>query len=346
MTDLKGKKVFVGLSGGVDSSVTAALLKEAGALVHGVFIQGWYPPYLSCTWREDRADAMRVAAHLGIPFATFDAAEEYKKFVIDYLLSEYKAGRTPNPDIMCNREVKFGAFYRYALTHGADYVATGHYAQNKNGMIARGIDADKDQSYFLWAVPSAQLQHILFPLGAFTKAKVRELAEKYTLPTAAKKDSQGICFLGTVSIDEFLAHEFSIEKGKSFTQDGTYVGEHHGAMLYTLGEKIALEGASSGPWYVVAKDIEKNTVIVAHAAEPQRSPGTIALSSVNYFAHIDTKKKYTAQYRYHGPRIEISVNQDTNSCALLTALREPIAKGQSLVIYDGDVVVGGGIIET
>lgn len=345
MTELKGKKVFVGLSGGVDSSVTAALLQEAGAVVHGVFIQGWYPPYLSCTWREDRADAMRVAAHLGIPFTTFDASTEYKKFVIDYLLNEYKAGRTPNPDILCNREVKFGAFYRYALAHGADYVATGHYAQIKNGLIARGVDAGKDQSYFLWAVPSAQLQHILFPLGAFTKTEVRELAHTYKVPTASKKDSQGICFLGTVSIDEFLAHEFSIEKGKAHTSDGAHIGVHQGAMLYTLGEKIPLEGATSGPWYVIAKDIDKNTVTVAHEVETNEPTDSITLSSANYFTDIDPGKKYLAQYRYHGPRIEVVVQQNTNSCVPVDSLREPLAAGQSLVIYDGDVVVGGGIIE-
>ena len=346
MTDLKGKKVFVGLSGGVDSSVTAALLQNAGAVVHGVFIQGWYPPYLSCTWREDRADAMRVAAHLGISFTTLDASVEYKKYVIDYLLSEYKAGRTPNPDIMCNREVKFGVFYRYAMTNGTDYVATGHYAQSKNGMILRGVDPDKDQSYFLWALGPSQVQNIVFPLGTLTKAKVRKLAHTYSLPTAPKKDSQGICFLGTVSIDEFLSHEFSIERGKAYTADGAIIGEHKGAILYTLGEKLPLEGASAGPWYVVAKDIERNTVTVAHEIETNKRTDTITLSSVNYFSDIVSGKKYVAQYRYHGPRIEVSVKSDTSLITPLRPLLEPIAAGQSLVIYDEDVVVGGGIIET
>lgn len=345
MTTLKGKKVFVGLSGGVDSSVTAALLQQAGADVHGVFIQGWYPPYLACTWKEDRADAMRVAAQLHIPFSTLDASQEYKEFVIDYLLSEYKAGRTPNPDIMCNREVKFGVFYRYALAHGADYVATGHYAQTINNMIARGVDADKDQSYFLWALEPAQLQHVLFPLGSYTKAHVRTLAETFNLKTASKKDSQGICFLGAVSIDEFLAHEFNVEEGRAITPDGAYVGTHKGALLYTLGEKIALEGSLPGPWYVVSKNISDNTVTVAHALEQQVSTTDISLSSVHFFTDIDAAKAYTAQYRYHGPRIQVTIDQRTGSCTPLTPLTEPLAPGQSLVLYDGEIIVGGGIIE-
>lgn len=345
MNNLKCKKVFVGLSGGVDSSVTAALLQQAGATVYGVFIQGWYPPYLSCTWKEDRADAMRVAAHLRIPFLTFDASAEYKQFVIDYLLSEYKAGRTPNPDIMCNREVKFGAFYRYAVAHGADYVATGHYAQIQNGFPARGVDTDKDQSYFLWALKRDQLGKILFPLGTKTKKEVRKLAQHFKLPTASKKDSQGICFLGTVSMDEFLIHEFSIERGKAYDQDGKYLGTHKGALLYTLGEKVPLEEAPGGPWYLLSKDIEQNSITVTPTIQPQEKKESIALSSENYFVDVDPLQHYTAQYRYHGPRIPVTINIHTHSCMPLSPLPEPIAAGQSLVLYENDTVIGGGIIE-
>src|SRR3989344_3929521 len=194
--DVHGKKVFVGLSGGVDSAVAAALLKNAGARVTGVFIKGWYPPGLPCTWASERRDAMRVAARLRIPFATLDASEEYRKSVIDYLLAEYRAGRTPNPDVMCNREVKFGAFYRYAMEQGADSIAMGHY-----------LGGEKDQSYFLWAVSKDILAKTLFPVGEMEKGEVRALAKHFNLPVAEKRDSQGICFLGSVSVKDFLKSE-------------------------------------------------------------------------------------------------------------------------------------------
>ncbi len=345
MTDLKGKTVFVGLSGGVDSSVTAALLQKAGATIYGVFIQGWYPPYLSCTWKEDRADAMRVAAHLRIPFLTLDASREYKQFVIDYLLREYKEGRTPNPDIMCNREVKFGAFYEYAMQHGADYVATGHYAQSIDGQLIRGRDTEKDQSYFLWALKKAQLSSILFPLGGLAKKDVRVLADRFALPTATKKDSQGICFLGSVSMDEFLLHEFNVSKGKAYSPSGEYVGEHDGALLHTIGEKVALESKEAGPWYVVSKDIEKNTLVVSHIVSKPDTTQSFGLSSTNYFREIDTARTYTAQYRYHGPRIEVTLTENGSLCTPVIPLTETLSSGQSLVIYDEDTVVGGGIIE-
>ena len=211
MKDVVGKTVFVGLSGGVDSSVTALLLQKAGAKVQGVFIQGWYPENMPCTWKEDRMDAMRVAAQLQIPFHTLDASREYKKSVIDYLLREYKAGRTPNPDIMCNRDVKFGAFYTFARMHGADFIATGHYARVEDDALLKGVDGDKDQSYFLWAIAKSTLASILFPLGGYTKKEVRDVALKHSLPTAQKKDSQGICFLGNISIEDFLQAEFQPE---------------------------------------------------------------------------------------------------------------------------------------
>src|SRR3989344_2523904 len=175
--NVRGKKIYVGLSGGVDSSVSAALLKQAGAIVTGVFIKGWYPPDMPCTWAEERRDAMRVAARLNIPFRTLDASAEYKKSVIDYLISEYGAGRTPNPDVMCNREVKFGAFYRYAMTSGADAIAMGHYRSG-----------EKDQSYFLWAVPKDILNATIFPVGDLEKSEVRKLAKKFNLPIAEKKE--------------------------------------------------------------------------------------------------------------------------------------------------------------
>lgn len=355
MESLAGKKVFVGLSGGVDSAVSAALLKQAGADVFGVFIKGWYPPGMPCTWAQDRRDAMRVAAHLDIPFHTLDASSEYKQGVIDYLLSEYAAGRTPNPDIMCNREVKFGAFYQFAKEHGADFIATGHYAQvkrmgEKNGEgeahLLRGVDESKDQSYFLWALSKESLLHTLFPVGNMPKVEVRSLAQKFSLPVAEKKDSQGICFLGSISVDEFLRQELGTNEGKAVDEDGKLVGKHHGAVLHTLGERIALLDAESGPWYVVRKDLKQNVLTVRHGdagvATPQAS---LRLREENWFQPALLAGTLEAQYRYHGPRCAGQYDAATKTFTPTEPLQEPVAAGQSLVLYAGDECIGGGIIE-
>lgn len=337
---VRGKKVFVGLSGGVDSAVTAALLKQQGADVYGVFIKGWYPPELSCTWAEDRRDAMRVAAHLAIPFHTLDASAAYKQSVIDYLIQEYGAGRTPNPDIMCNREVKFGAFYRFAKEHGADYLATGHYARVENGTLLRGIDPEKDQSYFLWAISPEALAMTLFPLGGMKKEQVRQKARELRLPNAMKRDSQGICFLGPVSMDDFLRAELPHEVGVAKDEAGRVIGTHDGVLLHTLGERIALADADPGPWYVVAKDISANTLTVSKERRTERAPQELSLHQVNAFS--DLSGDVEAQYRYHGPRIRGTMNGLT--FIPHDPLTEPIAHGQSLVLYTGDTVIGGGII--
>jgi len=341
--DMRGKTVFVGLSGGVDSAVSARLLIEAGARVVGVFIKGWYPPGMPCTWASDRRDAMRVAANLHIPFHTLDASDEYKRGVIDYLLSEYKAGRTPNPDIMCNREVKFGAFYRFAKEKGADYIATGHYAQNIEGRLLRGVDASKDQSYFLWAIPKEALADTIFPLGGFEKAKTRELALQYQLPVAQKKDSQGICFLGSISVEDFLRSEFGSEEGRAVDTSGVEIGTHDGVLLHTIGARISLADAPPGPWYVVAKDVERNILTVATSVIPDTESKTIRLREVNWFSQPIEGEVINAQYRYHGPVIEGIVTSE-HSFTPTVPLTEPVALGQSLVIYRGDEVLGGGII--
>lgn len=342
--NVKGKKIFVGLSGGVDSGVTAAMLKRKGADVVGVFIKGWYPPGMPCTWAEDRRGAMRVAASIGIPFHTLDASEEYKKGVIDYLLSEYKAGRTPNPDVMCNREVKFGAFYRFAKGNGADYIATGHYATVAQGTLSRGVDASKDQSYFLWAVPKEALAMTLFPLGGMEKSKTRMLAKKYALPNAAKRDSQGICFLGSISVDDFLRNEFGSAEGDAVDESGTWVGAHDGALLHTLGERIALMDAPSGPWYVVGKDIASNQLIVSKDRERLARKDAIVLTETNWLKDADSSEPLSAQFRYHGPVITGVLSEDRMSFMPDTQLPEPLAAGQSLVLYRGDTLVGGGIV--
>lgn len=334
------KRVFVGLSGGVDSAVTAALLRDAGALVTGVFIKGWYPPGMPCSWAADRRDAMRVAAHLGIPFTTLDASAEYKAGVIDYLIREYRAGRTPNPDVMCNREVKFGAFHRFAQEHGADAIATGHYARVEDGRLLRGIDESKDQSYFLWAVPKHALAASLMPLGAMHKVNVRKLAARYRLPNAAKKDSQGICFLGSVSVEDFLRAELTPEEGVAVDERGNEVGRHAGAVLYTLGERIALTDAAPGPWYVVSKDLTANTVTVGVSGALPSTRDSFTLTRTNWFQ--EPTGELEAQYRYHGPRISGRLTDDRFTPA--EPLAEPVAAGQSLVLYRDDECLGGGII--
>ena len=342
MKDVRGKKIFVGLSGGVDSSVTATLLQQAGADVYGVFIKGWYPAGMTCTWSEDRRDAMRVAAHLGIPFHTLDASFAYKKYVIDYLVNEYGAGRTPNPDIMCNREVKFGVFYEFAKKHNADYLATGHYVQYQKSILSRAVDEEKDQSYFLWAVSPASLAMTLFPLGTYTKKKVRELAKAYALPTAEKNDSQGICFLGEISMDDFLRAELEVVSGRAVTFEGKKVGSHEGAVLYTIGERVGLKNAEPGPWFVHAKDMRSNTITVSKLAVKAQKRTSISLGQCNFFTKPLSTQVLTAQYRYHGPRIPGTFADGVFYPSV--DLPESIAQGQSLVLYNGNDVVGGGII--
>ena len=318
--DVRGKKIFVGLSGGVDSAVSAALLKRDGAQVTGVFIKGWYPPGMPCAWASERRDAMRVAARLHIPFLTFDASVDYKKGVIDYLLAEYRVGRTPNPDVMCNREVKFGAFYRFAMAAGADAIAMGHYRSG-----------EKDQSYFLWAVPKEILSKTLFPVGAMKKNDVRSLAKKFHVPVAGKKDSQGICFLGSVPVDEFLRKE---------------LGDDNPAILYTLGQRVS--SSEQGPWYVVGKDVAKKEIKVSKTRVP--STREISFTDANW---LDESALATeAQYRYRGPRVRGHIERD---CFISSGpLSEIPAPGQSIVFYSprsssgeagqNDKLIGGGII--
>ncbi len=342
MQDVRGKRIFVGLSGGVDSAVTAALLQHAGADVVGVFIKGWYPEGLPCTWAEDRKDAMRVAAHLRIPFHTLDASESYKESVIEYLVREYGAGRTPNPDIMCNRDVKFGAFYEFAKQHGADLIATGHYARHEGGNLFRGVDPDKDQSYFLWAISPEALAMTRFPLGEMNKAEVRSRARTLGLPNAVKKDSQGICFLGPVSMDDFLTNQFGVEPGSAVDEEGRTIGKHRGALLVTLGERIALADAPPGPWYVLRKDLRNNVLIVGKKRTISLPTTALTLTDTNWFREPMASEVLTAQYRYHGPHVEGTVSNRVFTP--LVPITEPVAHGQSLVFYEGDQVRGGGII--
>ena len=354
------KTVFVGLSGGVDSAVSAALLKTSlpagrqGYKVVGVFIKTWHPEFLECNEEEERRDAMRIAARLDIPFLTFDFEKIYKKEVADYMIREYRAGRTPNPDVMCNKEVKFGAFLAEALKRGADYIATGHYAQLKNGKLLRGKDSAKDQSYFLWALNQKQLRRTLFPVGNLKKAEVRKLAKKFRLPVAEKKDSQGICFLGEVDLKKFLKHYIKEKRGKvvlappeAGNEKGETIGHHDGVFFHTLGERhgftITKKSSKDKPYYVVGKDVKKNTLFVTHKkhSDISLSKSVCKIKDMNWISSApDPKEKYTAQVRYHGEKLPCKII----GSEVIFEKQVLAAPGQSCVIYDVDVCLGGGVI--
>ncbi len=359
MKEIKLKKqqktVFVGLSGGVDSSVSAALLKDQNYDVVGVFMRTWHPDFLECNEEEERLDAMRVAAHLDIPFLTFDFEKEYKKGVADYMIAEYKAGRTPNPDVMCNKEVKFGAFMKKALSMGADFVATGHYARNKNSTLLKTVDPSKDQSYFLWTLSKEQLERILFPVGHLRKTEVRALAKKHKLSVAFKKDSQGICFLGDVDLKQFLKHYIKEKKGdvilpSEVEGQSKIIGHHDGLVFHTLGERhgftITEKTPNDKPYYVVGKDVKKNILYVSQNSNNGHSNilKNYKIENINFPTKI-TNGEYTAQIRYHGDFLPCKVKVlNKDSTEVIFEKPVLIAPGQSIVIYDGERLVGGGVI--
>ena len=351
---LKLKTVFIGLSGGVDSSVAALRLKQQGFSVVGVFIKVWHPDFLECNWEEERLSAMRVAAHLNIPFLTCDAEAVYKKEVGEYFVSEYAAGNTPNPDVLCNQHVKFGAFLDFALKHGADFVATGHYVQvrlvHDDFRLYRGADKNKDQSYFLWSLTQKQLARILFPVGDSTKDSIRKEAQEAGLPTAAKKDSQGICFLGAVDIPEFLSHFVELEAGAVLNEKGEPIGTHGGAIVYTLGQRhgftIDNQTSSEAAHYVVSKDVKKNTITVSSKPPQIGESEVIKLHGVNWINTPPEQGVLEAQFRYRQKPFTVGLeNAKDDRCEIrLKEAAERPAIGQSCVIYDHDRCLGGGII--
>lgn len=377
---MKKETVFVGLSGGVDSAVSAALLKVAGYEVVGVFIKTWHPEFLKCNEEEERLDAMRIAAHLDIPFLTFDLKDIYKKEVADYIIREYKEGRTPNPDVMCNKEVKFGAFLKKALSMGADFVATGHYAQaneaenyffqeypasqrhhsKKYFLLRQGIDPSKDQVYFLWTLKQEQLKKILFPIGNLQKSEVRKLAKKFNLPVAEKKDSQGICFLGAVDLKEFLKHYIKEKKGEVILvpseSEGkiknNVIGYHNGIAFHTLGERhgftITRKTPTDGAYYVVGKDIKKNILYVSQNKNISHSTilTNYGIENVNWINKVPKlNKNHTAQIRYHGEFLLCQIKVlSKNKAKIIFEKPTLVASGQSCVFYDGDICLGGGVV--
>lgn len=348
--------VFVGLSGGVDSSVAALRLKNQGYNVVGVFIKVWHPDWLVCNWEAERLDAMRVAARLSIPFLTCDAETAYKRDVADYFIAEYEAGRTPNPDVMCNKYVKFGRFFEFAKAHGADYIATGHYAQiqqTKNDyQLLRGVDSNKDQSYFLWTLTQAELAHTLLPVGGSPKVQIRSEAARAGLLTANKPDSQGICFLGHIDIPEFLSHYTELTPGVVIDQTGATIGTHVGALVYTVGQRhgftVSTKETHSQPYYVCSRDLATNTITVSHEQPTLKPASVITLTDINIIGEsISIGAGLQIQTRYRqAPVTAIITAVTTDSLQLeLQNESESISAGQSCVLYDGPVCRGGGIIQ-
>jgi len=344
------RRIFIGLSGGVDSAVSAALLKQQGYQVVGVFIKAWEPEDIKCTWRDDRREAMRVAAHLDIPLVTWDLAKQYKEKVIDYCLAEYQAGRTPNPDVMCNKEIKFGLFYNQARQLGANFVATGHYAQVKDERLFAGKDKTKDQSYFLWTLTSEILQHTLFPVGELEKSEVRKLARKFKLPNAGRPDSQGVCFIGQIDFKQFLKKYLKSRLGKVLNEKGDIIGTHEGAIFHTLGERhgltITVKTPTDKPYYVIAKEIKKNVLVASqNPAESKIVKTEIKLESLNILAQakLGDKRKIFARIRHLGELLPAQFILPNT--IKLAKPRTDLAPGQSVVIYSGDnQVLAGGII--
>lgn len=369
---MKNKKVLVGLSGGVDSSLTAALLIEQGYDVTGVYLKAWDEALgldapASCPWEDDIVDARRVAAFLGIPFSVIDVKDAYYNKVVSFLKSEYAAGRTPNPDILCNREMKFGIMLQVARELGFDYIATGHYARvqarqlkikneklkNKESLrddysLLRGKDNKKDQTYFLWTLTQDDLKMTLFPLGELTKDKVRIEALKRKLPVATKKDSQGICFLGPINLRDFLKRELKTKKGNVLNEQGKIIGEHLGAAVYTIGQRhgFTVFGDSGTVYYIVSKNTKKNELIVSKNSPTSNKFKADQLNFINKELPKGIVHNLEIRIRHGQNPLKATLKIDSKNIAHITTIKpvEAVAPGQSVVFSNKDIVLGGGVI--
>ncbi len=353
------KTVVVGMSGGVDSSVAALLLKQQGYNVIGLFMMNWEEDDINgaCTAESDWADVRRVCSLLDIPYYSVNFAKQYQDRVFSYFLREYEAGRTPNPDVLCNREIKFGPFRDYALSMGADYIATGHYckiehtADGKHYLL-KAKDSNKDQTYFLNQVTQPQFANVLFPLGDMDKSEVRAIAQECGLATAKKKDSTGICFIGERNFRKFLSEYLPAKSGKILTLDGECVGEHIGLMHYTIGQRrgVNLGGkkGEDGRWFVVKKDLQNNILYVSHGDESPLYSVECEVSSLNWIGDIpqSTQFECTAKFRYRQGEQKVTICLDGDKARVIFAEKQrAVTEGQYAVFYDETRCLGGGVIE-
>lgn len=363
LTDNKNTRVVIGMSGGVDSSVAALLLKQQGYDVVGLFMKNWDDTDDEgyCTATEDYEDVAKVAEQIGIPYYSVNFEKEYWDRVFEYFLQEYRNGRTPNPDVMCNKEIKFKAFLDYAMGLGADYIAMGHYAQvetDENGVVhlLRGKDANKDQTYFLSQLSQAQLKKAMFPLGHLEKPQVRKIAEEAGLATAKKKDSTGVCFIGERDFNEFLANYLPNKPGKMMTLDGRVMGEHMGLMYYTIGQRQGLgiggtAGTSNEPWFVIGKDQTTQTLYVGQGYHHDNLYSEyLEASEVHFTTDNWTEKEFecTAKFRYRQKDINVKVQLDESGSKAKVIFDEPVravTPGQAVVFYRSEECLGGGLID-
>ena len=351
------KTVVVGMSGGVDSSVAAYVLKKQGYNVVGLFMMNWEEsdPNGACSADEDFADVRRVCGALDIPYYSVNFAKQYLDRVFEHFLAEYRAGRTPNPDVLCNREIKFGPFREYAMSLGADYIATGHYCgiEHADGRmrLKKAADGNKDQTYFLNQVREYQLNNVLFPLADMPKPEVRAIAEREGLATAKKKDSTGICFIGERNFRKFLQEYLPAKSGKIVTLDGETVGEHCGLMYYTLGQRKGLDlggkRGEEGRWFVVEKELKNNILYVSHGDETPLYSKACRVSGLNWIGYMPQRTQFcTAKFRYRQPEQNVKVTLDGDGALVeFETPQRAVTEGQYAVFYDPAYCLGGGVIE-
>ena len=349
------------MSGGVDSSVAALLLKKQGHHIIGGFMKNWSDEVCDqekvseCTWRTERRDAMRVAAKLGIEMHTFDFEKEYREQVYEYMLSEYKAGRTPNPDVLCNKYMKFGLFLEKAKELGCDYIATGHYARIRHNKDASrlfaGKDVNKDQSYFLARLTQDQLKHSLFPIGDLKKPKVRKIADKNGLHIADKKDSQGICFVGKVALDDFLGDRIKSKEGDIISTSGKVLGKHKGHMFFTIGQRHGLNLGGVDPYFVVERRASSNEIVVAHEGDPALYHSKLTADNITETikSRLDTlvNKKLKARIRYRQELQDCKITKIEKGVVHVnfTLPQRAVAPGQFIVWYKGKELIGSAVIK-